>query len=109
LEINVETKKMTKTLSSQKAMVRAYGEAISTKLMRRITELSAATSLADTSHLPPQRLHQLTGKYDTYFAVDLTRNMRLVFRGLDMNNEITMIKTDIISILVREVVDYHGH
>lgn len=109
MEINAETKKLMKALSSHKIMVREYGEKISVKLMQRISELSAAASLVEISHLPPPRLHQLTGKYQDCFAVDLTRNVRLVFRGLDRDDNVTTVKEAVVGILVRGVIDYHGH
>ena len=71
--------------------------------MQRMTQLHAAVALSDISHLPPVRLHELTGNRKRQFSVDLEHPYRLLFvpnnkpipvkedGGLDMEN-ITEIK-----------------
>lgn len=49
------------------------------KLQQRLMELSAAESLADISHLPPPRCHELTGGRAGQFSVDLEHPYRLLF------------------------------
>lgn len=108
MEIQTETKKLQKQLENDSKLVKAFGSQVAKKIMQRITELRAAENLSAISHLPPPRLHQLTGDYKDYFAVDVSSNMRMVFRGLDASGEFCVDKDAIISIRIKEVTDYHG-
>ena len=47
--------------------------------MQRLNELAAADSLRDISHLPPPRLHELSGNRAGQFSVDLDHPYRLLF------------------------------
>lgn len=47
--------------------------------MQRLQELRAAQSLADISHLPPPRCHELTGERKEQLSVDLQHPYRLLF------------------------------
>ncbi len=82
---------------------------VGAKLMQRISEFRATDSLSEISHLPPPRLHSLGGDRNGEFAVSLTGNERLVFKGLDINNEFTSNKSQVVKIYILEVVDYHGN
>jgi len=46
-------------------------------------ELGAAETLADISHLPPARCHELTEKDAGTFSVDLEHPYRLLFISAD--------------------------
>lgn len=56
-----------------------------------MSELHAAIFLSDISHLPPARLHELTGNRNGLFSVDLGHPYRLLFI---QNNEPTPVKDD---------------
>jgi proteic killer suppression protein len=80
--------------------------------IERLTELSAAATLAEMGFLPPARCHPLTGDRDGQFAVDAGPLMRVIFEpahdpiprrpdgGIDLAN--------ITAIVILEVIDYHG-
>lgn len=53
------------------------------KLQQRMTELKAAETLSDISHLPPPRCHELTGNRAGQFSVDLEQPYRLLFIPAD--------------------------
>ena len=53
------------------------------KLKQRMAELKAAQILADVSHLPPSRLHELTGQQKGQFSVDLQHPFRLLLIPAD--------------------------
>jgi len=53
------------------------------KLKQRLMELGAAETLADISHLPPARCHELTGKDAGTFSIDLEHPYRLLFISAD--------------------------
>jgi len=59
-------------------MSKAYGKKMSLKLQQRLMELMAAESLADMSHLPPTRCHQLDNT-GSVFSVNLEHPYRLLF------------------------------
>lgn len=81
------------------------------KLKQRMMELQAANSLEEISHLPPTKLHELTGDRAGQFSVDLNQPFRLIFEpnhdpvpelgdgGIDL--------AKVISIKIIEIVDYH--
>lgn len=52
---------------------------MSKKLQQRLMELRAADTLADISHLPPARCHELTGNRSGQLSVDLEQPYRLIF------------------------------
>ena len=59
--------------------------------MQRLSELHAAIALSDITHLPPARLHELTGNRNGQFSVDLGHPYRLLFIP---KNEPTPVKDD---------------
>ena len=73
--------------------------------------MSAAPTLADVSHRPPERRHQLDGKRKGQFAVDVQQPYRIVFKpehnpvpktedgGIDLG-QITAIE-------IQGIEDYH--
>jgi plasmid maintenance system killer protein len=109
LEIGASTNKLEKIISSSKKLKKQFGTDIANRIQQRITEFQAADTLSDISHLPPARLHALSGNRKDCFAVDVSANVRLIFQGLDEDYEITTDKTKAIKIYIKEVRDYHGN
>lgn len=64
-------------------MLKQLGRVMADKLQQRLMELNAAESLADVSHLPPPRCHELTGNRSGQFSVDLEHPYRLLFIPAD--------------------------
>lgn len=110
MEISFNSRKLHKACSQQAAMQKAYGQ-LATKLRQRLMELYAATTLAEISHLPPPRCHELEGQRAGQFAVDLDGNNRLIFApdhdpvprkddgGIDL--------AQVTEITILEITDYH--
>lgn len=86
-----------------------YGDPLAKKIMQRLAEAKAASSLADLRQAPG-KWHELTGDRKGQLACSLTGNQRLIFlptnppgpdstTGLDWRavTELTLV----------EVVDYH--
>ena len=78
---------------------------------QRMRELRAAHTLADMSHLPPARCHELKGDRKGQFSVDLQHPYRLLF--VPANNPIPT-KADggldwagVTEIEIIEIVDTH--
>lgn len=68
-----------KTFSQDKELVRAFGKNDATRIRARLDDLRAAATLADISHLPPARCHELVGDRVGQLSVDVSRNDRLLF------------------------------
>ncbi len=79
MDIHFRTKKLQKHCSKARDMERAYGKDMAKRLKQRLAELKAAAALSDVSHLPPARLHELTGNLKDHFSVDLGHPYRLLF------------------------------
>ncbi|MFC0276720.1 type II toxin-antitoxin system RelE/ParE family toxin [Enterococcus devriesei] len=109
MDVYGSTQKMSKILSKEKNIRKEYGDVIAKKVKQRITEFRAANNLKDISHVPPQKLHQLSGKYKNCFSVMITGNWRLVFEAYTSDEELTLEKELAVIILVKEIVDYHGN
>jgi len=78
VEIYFKTKKLQKACSEEREMKKQYGRRAG-KLKQRLMELRAADTLADISHLPPPRCHELEGDREGQFSVDLDHPFRLLF------------------------------
>jgi proteic killer suppression protein len=107
-----QTRKLERAANSESHGIRLWGEHRAAKIRQRLVELAAANTLADISTLPPPRCHQLTGKLDEQFAVDISPNERLIF---EVANEPTPRRPDggidleqVTAILVLRIEDYHG-
>ena len=81
--IYFKTKKLQKTCSQERVMVKELGVGMARKLRQRMTELKVAEALSDISHLPPPRCHELTENRSGQFSVDLEQPYRLLFIPAD--------------------------
>lgn len=112
MDIIFSNSRLAKVCNSRKEMEKVWGTDSARKLMQRLTELAAAETLQDISHLPPPRCHELDGKREVQFAVDTKQPYRLIFKP---NHKPVPRKADggidrsqVTSICVIEVVNYHG-
>ncbi len=112
MDIAYKTKKMIKIFNSQGALIREYGSERARKIKMRQDFLRAATNLAQVPVSPPTRRHELKGDRKGEFAVDLTRNYRLVF---EPNHDPLPRREDggfdlqaITAITIIAVEDYHN-
>jgi proteic killer suppression protein len=83
MKITFQTRKFEKAANSESQGNRLWGPILAAKVRQRLFELNAANTLAEMSTLPPPRCHQLTEDLDEQFAVDVSRNQRLVFQVAD--------------------------
>ena len=111
MEIAFRTRKLQRTLSKETAVKRAYGDRLAKVLMMRMGVLKAARSLSQVPTTPPERRHQLSGKRDEQFAVDLVHPKRLVFEAnhdpvpRTKDGGVDVVQVTAITIL--DVLDYH--
>ena len=111
MDIAFRTRRLEKTLNSERELRKRYGKRMAEKLKARLAVLKNARTLADVPSSPPERRHSLQGRREGQYAVDLVHPHRLVFApsgepvpereggGVDM--------TRVTAITIIEVVDYH--
>lgn len=102
-----ETNKLSKTLSDQRLRVKTYGSKRAKRIGQRLAEFSHARSLNDISHLPPARLHKLSGDHSNQFVVDIESNWRIVFEGYDREDILSTEKSQIVTLSIVRIEDYH--
>jgi proteic killer suppression protein len=79
MEIVFKTAKLQKLCNSNKELQRKYGPQKARKILQRLDGLKAAETLADLSHLPPLRCHELKGDRDGQLAIDTIHPFRMIF------------------------------
>lgn len=82
MDISFKSKKLQRNCCEAKEMQKAYGAPMARKIQQRLMELRAAATLADMSHLPPARCHELENRGGV-FSVDLVQPFRLLFEPAD--------------------------
>lgn len=82
MEIQFRETKFAKECNDQRLLLRKYGTKRARILMQRLTELSAANTLAelDPRFLPGPRCHELKGELAGQLSLDLDHPYRLLFR-----------------------------
>jgi len=78
LHILFRTKKLARVFNSQKLLVQVYGPENARLIMRRMSVLMAAPTMADVPATPPERRHELKGDRAGQFAVDVKHPYRLM-------------------------------
>jgi len=107
MEYKANTKKLSKQLTEDRTRDKTFGKVVSTRIKYRLQEFKKAKSLDEISTKKPARLHQLSGDYSDCFAVDVSKNFRLIFVGFDENLNQSTDKSEISFLLFLDVEDYH--
>jgi plasmid maintenance system killer protein len=111
LDIIFRTTKLAKTCNDYRLLQKAYGERRARLIRLRLDELQAANTLSEISHLPPARMHQLTGKRQGQISLDLDHPYRLLITVANnpipkkANGNINLSK--VTAVMVLEVKDTH--
>lgn len=104
MEVHYGSRRLKKTLGSERLVVRYYGE-LAHNLLNRLTELKAARSLLDIPETPPPARHKLKGKLAGCWGIWLSPNWRLIVRpygSFDVNDLST-----IGAVVIESIEDYH--
>ena len=110
MELIYKNNKLEKTLTNKKEIVKAYGQRAK-KIKQRLDDLKAAGSLYDLTLIPQANFHILKGSKRNEFAVDVSKNFRLVFVSAIMplpltdQNSIDLKIIDKVKII--NIKDYH--
>lgn len=107
MEYFAETKKLTRILNNTRLLKKHFGKARAIRIQSRLDEFDAAKTLAQIPSDPPPRCHQLKGSKNKNFAVDISGNYRIVFEGYDKNDQLSVNKSDIVTIQIISIEDYH--
>ncbi len=109
MELTFATTRLQRLFESQKELRRAHGDKCAKKLMTRLADLRAASTLAEFRHLPG-RCHELDGNRRGQLALDLDGGKRLILsptgpniRRVDGGLDWRLVE----ALSVLEVVDYH--
>lgn len=107
MELVAGSSKMTRILSNNRLLVKEYGRDCAKRIHVRLNELSRIDSLYELSSGVPPHCHRLHGEYAGKFAVDVSRNFRMIFEGYDLNDQPVSDKSKIVTIQILDVCDYH--
>lgn len=88
-------------------MTKEFGKDRARRIMARLDEFDAAKNLAQIPSDSPPRCHKLQGNLQGEFAVDVSGNYRMIFEGYDKNNVISTKKTEIVTVQIISIEDYH--
>lgn len=108
MELTYKTTKLQKLCedpSNNSELVKKYSAEVANKLPRRIKELKAFNSLNDVPTSLPHRRHKLSGNLKDCFAVNITRQYRLIFRQKENN----IIIEDLREIKEIEIMEVSKH
>lgn len=76
-------------------------------IRERLEEIEVATTLNEVSHVPPARLHRLSGDKKAFFAVDVSKNWRMVLEGYDKDDHRCVEEYAIITVVIVGIEEYH--
>ena len=110
MEITYKDKKLEKIINDPRKIRKHFNQAAD-NIVKRIMVLARATNLEKVSEKPPTRLHLLKGDYKGYYAVDVNRELRIVF---EINHDPVARRSDnsvdlekVTKVCIVDILDYH--
>jgi len=111
VDISFKNKKTQRVLNSSAELTKKYGAINARIIQRRMVFLQAAPTLADVPHRRPERRHQLEGKRQNEYAVDVEHPFRIVFKPghnpIPKTRDGGVDLTRVTAIEILGVEDYH--
>ena len=85
MKVIINNKRLKSKFSSEKSLIRNFGQEMTKIIQRRINSLIAAESLSDfwPPKSGPERCHELKGNLMGFFSMDLKHPYRLLFTSLE--------------------------
>lgn len=90
-----------KKLKDDKAIKKYFPQEMAA-VLHALSVLSAVETLNDVPNVPPTRRHKLQGDRNGYWAIDISRNRRMIIKpdgGIEPE--------DIRCVIITEITDYH--
>ena len=110
MKLTFASKKLKKLCETEKQQQKDLQPKMAQRLRQRLMELQAADTLAEISHLPPARLHELTNRKDV-FSVDLQHPMRLLLtpahEPIPLKEDGGVDKSQVTEIKIMKLEDTH--
>jgi len=110
VETSFANRRLQKLCESEKELGKAYGSHGAKKVMRRLSDLRAATALEDMRNLPG-RIHELEADRDGQLAIDIAGGRRLVITPTNgwpsEKQDGAHVWTEIDAVQILEIADYH--
>lgn len=97
MEIRFRTRRLQRAFEQQDRAVREWGPVTGQRYVDRVRTLRRVQRVQDLYRLGPLRFHALTGDRRGQYALRLTGQMRMIVTIADER-----------TLMVEEVVDYHG-
>lgn len=79
MELSYKSRKLEKTLTTDRETVKVYGE-LAKKIKQRMVVLNNADNLGEVGTLPALRLHQLNDNRSEEWSIDIHKNWRIIFK-----------------------------
>lgn len=98
---------MSKILNDRWLIQQHFGVKRSKKIISQLDQFAVASNLSEISTTPPSRCYLLKGQYKNCFSVDISRNYRLIFEGYDVNDHLSIKRSEVVFIQIVDIVDYH--
>jgi proteic killer suppression protein len=111
VEIGFSNRRLAKTFSSEKSLIREFGDRIARAVGNRLSVLEHVESLAQVPAGPPERCHALGQNRQGQYAVDLVQPYRLIFEPnhdpMPMHAAGGVDISRVTAVTIIEVIDYH--
>ena len=106
------TGKLEKVFSSDKKLRQQHGNQRARLIRQRLSELTAANTLADMWKLPAARCHELKKNLKGYVSLDLDGPYRLIVQpsgdGVRYRDDGGLVHESVTVVIVKGVIDTHG-
>jgi proteic killer suppression protein len=79
MKLSYKTKKLEKSLTTDKGLAKGYGT-LAKKVKMRMQQLTALDNLWAVSRLPALRLHPYKGDRKNLWSIDIQENWRILFQ-----------------------------
>ena len=79
MEVRFRTSRLERLFNSESELTRNYGQRRARSIIARLAGLQHFATLQQVPTGPPFRRHQLTGNRDEQYAVDIDRQLRVIF------------------------------
>jgi plasmid maintenance system killer protein len=108
--INYKTRKLEKSLTEARDLLKTYGNRAQ-KVNQRLKEIKASTNLKVLNAIPAANCHPLRGSRSGEYAVDISPNWRMIFiidlNPIPLNDDGTINLENVTEIKITSVEDYH--